>query len=85
VSELLKRWADVILFCNTKVSVKKEGEDTTFSKAKKRGYDLTHGQRFLYTQKRPAHPGGGRGIYGSLAYELPLSWTAFEEAVAELM
>ena len=85
VAELLKRWADVILFCNTKVQVKKEGEDKDFSKAKRRGFDNTQGARFLYTQKRPAHPGGGRGIFGSLPYELPLEWSAFEAAVAELM
>ncbi len=82
VAELLKRWADVILFCNTKVVVKKEGEDTAFSKAKKRGLDTTGGQRFLYTQKRPSHPGGGRGIYGQLPYELPLEWSEFEAAVS---
>lgn len=83
VSELLKRWADLILFCNTKVVVRKEGEDSQFSKAKRKTSDPTNGQRFLYTQKRPAHPGGGRGVYGALPYELPLSWSAFEEAVAE--
>lgn len=80
VSELLKRWADVILFCNNKVVVKKEGEDTTYSKAKKRGMDLTGGQRFLFTQRRPAHPGKCR--FGNLPYELPLDWSAFEAAVA---
>jgi hypothetical protein len=82
VAEMLKRWADLILFANTKVMVKKDGEDTTFSKAKKRGIDTTGGARFLYTQKRPAHPGGGRGVYGLLPYELPLDWSAFEAAVA---
>jgi hypothetical protein len=85
VAEMLKRWADLILFANTKVVVKKEGEDTTFSKAKKRGIDNTGGQRFLYTQKRPAHPGGGRGDYGMLPYELPLDWKEFETAVAAVV
>jgi len=82
-ADLLKRWADLILFCNTKVTVKKEGQDTTFSKAKKTGIDITGGQRYLYTQHRPAHPGGGRGIYGALPYELPLDWHAFQAAVTE--
>jgi hypothetical protein len=84
VVELLKRWADVTLFCNTKVVVKKEGEDTTFSKAKKRGIDPT-GERFLFTGKHPARPGGGRGIYGHLPDELPLEWAAFQAAVSEAM
>jgi len=76
----LFRWSDLILFANTKVVVKKE--DQGFGKEKKRGVDITGGQRFLHTQKRPAHPGGGRGLYGSLPYELPLDWAAFEAAVA---
>jgi hypothetical protein len=80
-ANILFRWADVILFCNTKVVVKKE--DQGFNKKKSRGIDLTGGERFLFTQKRPAHPGGGRGIYGALPYELPLDWVAFENAVAE--
>jgi hypothetical protein len=78
-ANLIFRWADVILFCNTKVAVKKE--DTGF-KEKKRGIDTTGGQRYLFTQKRPAHPGGGRGVYGQLPYELPLEWEAFEAAVS---
>lgn len=80
-ANLLFRWADVILFCNTKVIVKKE--DKGFGESKKRGVELAQGARFLYTQKKPAHPGGGRGVYGQLPYELPLDWAAFEEAVAE--
>jgi hypothetical protein len=79
-ANLLFRWADVILFCNTKVAVKRE--DTGFGE-KKRGIDTTGGARYLFTQKRPAHPGGGRGFYGQLPYELPLDWLAFENAVAE--
>jgi len=82
-ADLMKRWADLILFCNTKVTVKKEGTDSQFSKAKKTGLDLTGGQRFMYTQHRPAHPGGGRGIFGALPYELPLDWSVFQAAVAE--
>ena len=79
VSNMLTRWADVILFCNTKVSVKKE--DKGFGKKKQQGVDATGGRRFLFTQKRPAHPGGGRGVYGQLPYELPLDYAAFEAAI----
>lgn len=79
----LARWADLTLFANTKVAVKKE--DQGFGKEKKRGLDLTGGQRFLFTQKRPAHPGGGRGHFGQLPYELPLDYSAFEAAVADAM
>jgi hypothetical protein len=79
-ANVLFRWADVILFANTKVVVQKE--DAGFNKKVKRGTDITHGQRFLFTQKRPAHPGGGRGVYGQIPYELPLDWSAFEAAVA---
>ncbi len=82
-SNLLIRWADVIFFANTKVVVKKE--DVGFNKEKNRGMDLTGGARFLYTQKRPSHPGGGRGVYGRLPYELPLSWQAFRDAVGQQM
>jgi len=78
----IKRWADVILFCNTRVTVKKEGEDSRFSKAKKTGLDLTGGQRFFYTHKNPAHPGGGRGIYGHLPEEVELDWASFQDAIA---
>jgi len=77
------RWADTILFANTKVVVKKE--DKGFKQEKKRGIDSTGGQRFLFTQKRPAHPGGGRGVYGQIPYELPLDWSEFEKAVAAEM
>lgn len=76
----LQRWADSILFCNTETIVKTE--EVGFNKEKKTGKDLT-GARFLFTQKRPGHPGGGRGVYGRLPYKLPLDWAAFTTAAAE--
>ena len=76
---MLFRWADVILFCNTKVKVKKE--DKGFNKTANKGKDLNSGSRFIFTQKRPAHPGGGRGAYGRLPYEMPLDWSEFMKAV----
>lgn len=79
-ANLMYRWADCILFCNTQVVVRKE--DIGFQKEKKRGVDPT-GERFLFTQRRPAHPGGGRGVFGRIPYKLPLSWAAFQKAVEE--
>lgn len=83
VADLLKRWADIILFCNRKVVVKVDGQDTQFSKAKKRGIDSTGGARFMFTQQRPAHPGKCR--FGNLPYELPLDWNVFESAIADVI
>jgi hypothetical protein len=76
----LQRWADSILFANTETIVKTE--EVGFNKEKKTGKDLT-GARFLFTQKRPGHPGGGRGVYGRMPYKLPLDWAAFSKAAAE--
>lgn len=84
-ASLLYRWADCILFCNTKVVVKQEKLGFSKDNVKKRGIDVAPGSRFLYTQKRPAHPGGGRGVYGRLPYELKLSWEHFHDAVAAAM
>jgi len=74
------RWADAILFCNKKVLVKTE--DKGFNK--KAGKGIGDNESYLYTQKRPAHPGGGRGIYGQLPYELPLKYQAFDEALTNI-
>tara|TARA_R110000744_G_scaffold90984_6_gene176596 strand:- start:1013 stop:1777 length:765 start_codon:yes stop_codon:yes gene_type:complete len=73
----LQRWADSILFCSSETIV--QTEDVGF-KEKRRGRDLT-GDRFIYTQKRPAHAGGGRGVYGRLPYKIPLSFQSFNDAV----
>ena len=75
-SEAILRWSDCILFCNRRVAVQKE--DTGF-KVKSRA--TGGGDPYLYTQKRAAHPGGGRGVYGQLPYELPLNWQSFASAV----
>lgn len=80
IANAVYRWSDCILFANTKTAVKKE--DVGFNKEKKRAIDLTR-QRYLFTQKTPGHPGGGRGVYGRLPYELPLSWEQFTKAISE--
>ena len=79
-ASLLYKWADVILFANSKVVVK--SEDAGFGKEIKRGMDVMGG-RYLYTQKKPSHPGGGRGVFGRIPYELPLSWDHFIQAVQQ--
>ena len=79
-ANLLYRWSDLILFAKGRAVVK--SEDVGFNKEVKRAIDISAGQRFVYTQKRASHPGGGRGVFGRLPYELPLDWQAFTAAVA---
>ena len=74
-ADLLYRWGDLILFANSKVYAK----ETKSGKNK----GVLVGERKLFTQKRPSHPGGGRGVYGHIPYEMNLSWTEFETAVNE--
>ena len=73
-SAALMQWADTILFANSKVSVQKM-EDVGTGRAKQIA------ERKLFTQKRPAHPGGGRHVYGRIPYEIELSYDAFTKAV----
>ena len=77
----LFRWADFIGFANTKTFVQKE--DAGFNKKIGKAVDGGMGQRFLFTNKSPAYPAGGRGAYGHLPAEIPLDWNAFKSAVAE--
>lgn len=75
-SNLLYRWADSILFATRKITsrgVEKNDKAT-------RGVAIGDNP-ILYTRKQPAHPGGGRGSYGRLPYELPLNYDAFVEAI----
>lgn len=72
-ADSIKQWADCILFGNAKVAVREDDA------GKKKG--VQRAERVLYTQRRPAHIGGGRGIYGQLPYELEMSFAAFAEAI----
>lgn len=81
-SAALFRWADFIGFANTKTYVKKES--TGFGAEKGKARDSGNGQRFLFCQKSPAFPAGGRGPYGKLPTEIPLDWSTFTEAVASV-
>jgi hypothetical protein len=75
-ASLMTKWADCVMFARQKQFVKQVGDD------KKKDYHAVgSGERCLYTQERPAHPGGGRGVYGRLPYELPLDFDAWLEAV----
>lgn len=78
-SAMLK-WSDCILFARHKQVTKKVG-----AKERPDTHAVGSGERVLLTQERPAHPGGGRGVYGHLPYELPLDWAAWQNAVAESM
>ena len=71
---MIYRWADVILFANFKKAIvaKTEKGFTKTSRA------VGTGQRTLYTEKRPAHPGGNRF---SLPYEMPMEWAGLTKAI----
>lgn len=75
----LMRWSDCILFANARALVRKD--EAGFNKTNRKA--VLRDERCLFTHKRPAHPGGGRGLFGRLPYELPLEWTAFEEAITQ--
>lgn len=81
VSAALFRWADFIGFCNLNIGVAKE--EVGFNKTKTKATDDGDGEPYLFTKKAPAHPGGGRGIYGRIEAEIPLSFEEFENAVTE--
>ena len=74
------KWADCVLFARPKQFVKQVGSDQ-----KTETHAIGSGERCLFTQERPAHPGGGRGVYGRLAYELPLTFEAWMNAVTAAM
>jgi len=72
---LLYRWCDSILFANTRTVVKNTDNPMQKNKAS------SSASRFLFTQKSPNYPVGGRGIYGHLPPRIELSYAAFAEAV----
>lgn len=71
----LYRWADAVLFANFKRAVVQKSE-AGFNKKTSRG--IGTGQRVLYTEKRPAHPGKNRY---HLPYELALSWSELRAGI----
>lgn len=76
-ASVLYRWADSILFASRKGYTR-----TVDPKGNKKTVRATSvEQHVLYTQGRLTHPGGGRGVFGALPYELPLSWAAFASAI----
>ena len=77
---LIKKWADCILFANRKILITQKDVGMNQKKAIATGGD----KPMLYTQKRAAHSGGGRGIYGRLTYEMPLKYESFADAVSAL-
>lgn len=79
ISQAIYRWVDVILFANWETY--RVSESVGFGKEVQRGSGT--GSRSLYTQRRPSHPGGGRGVYGRLPYEIPFEVAAFRAAVNE--
>lgn len=83
VSNLLYRWSDFIGFANLNIDI--ATEEQGFNKQKIKAIDLDVGNRYLFTQRTPAHPGGGRGVYGKLPSEIPLDWASFKEAVADVI
>jgi len=84
VADILIRWSDCTLFMSRKTTVKKA--DGGFGKKEKKGMDITGGQRYLFTQETPTHPGKSRGYFGELPAEIALprrdAWGTFMDAVA---
>jgi hypothetical protein len=79
-ASMLTKWADCVLFARPKQFVKQVGDGQ-----KAETHAIGNGERCLFTQERPAHPGGGRGVYGRLPYELPLTFDAWVNAVSAEM
>ena len=74
------KWADCVLFARPKQFIKQIADGQ-----KVETHAIGSGERCLFTQERPAHPGGGRGVYGRLPYELPLTFEAWMNAVMKAM
>jgi len=83
-ASMMTKWADCILFARPKQFVKSVGAKEKDERNETK-HAIGQGERCLYTQERPAHPGGGRGVYGHLPYELPLKFEAWASEVDKLM
>lgn len=74
----LQRWADIILYAKRNITI--DIKTGAFNK-KIRTPRLLSDDRFLYCSPSPVRPGGGRGAYGLLPDEIPLSYKDFTIAV----
>ena len=72
--ELLKEWADILLFADTR----KFSRTIEVTEKQKLGRATSSGERVLYTQPSPAYAAGSRY---PLPPELPLTWQALADAL----
>lgn len=81
----IERWSDAILFANSKVFTKvtDAGSKVVTEKGPKvrKAIASPGGGHMLFTQKRPYHPGGGRGAMGQVPYEMDLDYGVWANAV----
>ena len=75
-AELVLEYCDCVFFCQLEVLVSKE--DKGFGKTRARA--ISSGDRVLYTENRPAFVAKNRY---HLPFRLPLSWAAYNEALAQ--
>lgn len=77
---LLYEWADAILFANYRTAVAKT--DVGFQKEVKRG--IGGGERFIYTEERPAFKAKNRyNLPASIPFKKGEGWQAFMNSMAE--
>ena len=72
---LVEEWSDAILFANYRTFTQQT--DVGFNKKVTRG--IGTGERLIFTEERPAFKAGNRY---SLPAELPFTWQAFQDALA---
>ncbi|CAN5435517.1 hypothetical protein BH11ARM1_BH11ARM1_04540 [soil metagenome] len=80
-SSALYRWADAILFLTLKRSIIKKFEGGYGSETVNA---IGTGERVIYTEKRPAHPGGNRyGLPFEIKLPIDAPFAAFEDAMSQ--
>ena len=84
IGDSIVRWSDATLFMSRKTVIKKTDDN---GKKEKRAIEINGGQRYLWTQGSPTHPGKARGAFGDLPAEIALprkgAWGVFMDEVAK--
>lgn len=76
---LIYEWADAVLFANYRAAVAKT--DVGFNKEVKRG--IGGGERYIYTEERPAFKAKNRyNLPSSIPFKVTKGWNAFADAMA---